>query len=145
MCCQCVALSYTNRHEIRQILVARTNSYYHPVLLVAFYSCTKMWGVCGGSVSWGTALQVGRSRVRFPMVSLELSIDIILPAALWHLTGMSTRNTSWRVKAAGAYGWQPYPRNSGSLKLLEPSGPVQGLLYLTLTLRKSGLVATSSP
>ena len=31
----------------------------------------------------GTALQAGRSRVRFPMVSLEFFIDIILPAALW--------------------------------------------------------------
>ena len=31
----------------------------------------------------GTALQVGRSRVRFPMVSLEFFIDIFLPAALW--------------------------------------------------------------
>ena len=31
----------------------------------------------------GTALQGGRSRVRFPMVSLEYFIDIILPAALW--------------------------------------------------------------
>ena len=30
-----------------------------------------------------TALEVGRSRVRFPMVSLEFFIDIILPAALW--------------------------------------------------------------
>jgi len=30
-----------------------------------------------------TALQAGRSRVRFPMVSLDFLIDIILPAALW--------------------------------------------------------------
>ena len=29
------------------------------------------------------ALQIGRSRVRFPMVSLEVFIDIILPVALW--------------------------------------------------------------
>jgi hypothetical protein len=36
-----------------------------------------------GAVSWGTVLQAGRSRVRFPMVSLEFFIDIILPAALW--------------------------------------------------------------
>ena len=36
-----------------------------------------------GAVGWGTALQAGRSRVRFPMVSLELFIYIILPAALW--------------------------------------------------------------
>jgi len=27
----------------------------------------------------GTALQTGRSRVRFPMVSLEFFIDVILP------------------------------------------------------------------
>jgi len=47
--------------------------------------------------------------LRFPMVSLEFFIDIILPAALWlwrltqPLTEMSTRNISWEVKAAGAY------------------------------------------
>jgi len=31
----------------------------------------------------GHALQAGRSRVRFPMVSLEFFVDIIQPAALW--------------------------------------------------------------
>jgi len=31
----------------------------------------------------GTALQAERSRFRFPMVSLEFFIDIILLAALW--------------------------------------------------------------
>ena len=35
------------------------------------------------AVGWGTALQVGRLRVRFPMVSLEFFINIILPAAVW--------------------------------------------------------------
>jgi len=40
-------------------------------------------GARGSAVGWGTALQVGRSRVRFPMMSLKFSIDIILPAALW--------------------------------------------------------------
>ena len=28
-------------------------------------------------------LQAGRSQVRFPMVSLEFFMDVILPAALW--------------------------------------------------------------
>jgi hypothetical protein len=28
-------------------------------------------GTCGRAVGWGTALEAGRSRVRFPMVSLE--------------------------------------------------------------------------
>ena len=32
---------------------------------------------------YGTTLQTGRSRVRFPMVSLEFFSDIILPVALW--------------------------------------------------------------
>jgi hypothetical protein len=30
-----------------------------------------------------TALQAGRSRVRFPMVALEFFLDIILSVALW--------------------------------------------------------------
>jgi hypothetical protein len=40
-------------------------------------------GARSGAVSWGTALQGGRLRVRFPMVSLQVFIDLILPAALW--------------------------------------------------------------
>jgi hypothetical protein len=45
------------------------------------------------------------------------------------LTEMNTRKISCGVKAAGAYGWQPYHLpvpivlKSGSLNLLEPSGP----------------------
>jgi hypothetical protein len=38
--------------------------------------------VRGGAVGRGTELQARRSRVRFPVVSLEFFIDIILPAAL---------------------------------------------------------------
>ena len=85
----------------------------------------------------GTALQVGRSRVRFPMVPLEFFIDIILLAALWPWGRLSLYQ-KWvpgifpgGEKAAGAYGWQPYHLHvpivlkSGSLNLLEPSGPVQ--------------------
>jgi hypothetical protein len=40
-------------------------------------------GVRGGAVGWGTVLQTGRSRVRFPMVSMEFFIGTILPVALW--------------------------------------------------------------
>jgi hypothetical protein len=67
-----------------------------------------------GTVGWGTALHARSSRVRFRMLLLEFFIVIILPVALWTLgltqplTEMSTRNISWGVKAAGAYGWQPY-------------------------------------
>ena len=53
---------------------------------------------------------------------------------------MSTRIISWGVKAAGSYGWQPYHLHvpivlkSGSLKLLEPSGPVQACNGIALPL-----------
>ena len=49
----------------------------------------KLQGVCSDAVGLGTALQARRSRVRFPMVSLEFFIDKILPAALWTLGGLS--------------------------------------------------------
>jgi len=61
------------------------------------------------------------------------------------------------VKAAGAWGWQPYHLHvpivlkSGSLSLLEPSGPVQGcngiaflLLSKTNKLEGCGLGSCSS-
>jgi hypothetical protein len=56
-------------------------------------------------------LQTGRSRVRFPMVSVEFFIGIILVGrtmalgSTQPLTEMSTRNISCGVNAAGAYGW----------------------------------------
>jgi len=37
----------------------------------------------GGAVCWGTKIEAGRPRVRFPTVLLEFFIDTILPAALW--------------------------------------------------------------
>jgi hypothetical protein len=41
-----------------------------------------LW-VRGSVVGWGTMLQVGRSQVRFPIRSLDVSVSLILPAALW--------------------------------------------------------------
>jgi hypothetical protein len=40
-------------------------------------------GARGSVVGSGTMLQAGRLRVRFPMRSLDFSIDLIFPAALW--------------------------------------------------------------
>ena len=41
-------------------------------------------GARDGAVGRGTVLQARVPRARFPMMSLEFFIDIILPAALWH-------------------------------------------------------------
>jgi hypothetical protein len=40
-------------------------------------------GTRGNVVGWGTKLLIGRSSVRFPMRSLDFSIDLIFPAVLW--------------------------------------------------------------
>jgi hypothetical protein len=56
------------------------------------------------------------------------------------LIEMSTRNISWAVKAASAQGLKPYHFHvqiilkSGSLNLLEPSGPVQASNGIALPL-----------
>jgi hypothetical protein len=61
---------------------------YH--LQTNFKDCsTNIMGARGGAVGWGTALQTGRSRVRFPIVSLEFFIDLILSVALWPWGGLS--------------------------------------------------------
>ena len=69
------------------------------------------------------------------------------------LIELSTRNISWGVKAGGAYGWQPYHLHvtidlkSGSLSLLEPSGPVQacnGISVLIMSLLETWNTLASS-
>jgi len=65
------------------------------------------------------------------------------------LTEMSTRNISWGVKTASAWGRQPYHLHvpivlkSGTLNILEPSGPVQACNGIALPLpslkRQTGL------
>ena len=61
-------------------------------------------GITRGAHGGGT---VGKSTVRFPMVSLEFFIEPIL-GSTQPLIEMSTRHIYWEVKAAGAYGLQPY-------------------------------------
>ena len=101
---------------------------------------------------------IGMSRVRFPMVSLGFFIDINLPAALWPSGDSASNRNEYQecffgVKAAGAYGWQPYHLHvpivlkTGSLNLLNPSGPVQACngiaLPLPLPERRKSFIAKS--
>ena len=56
------------------------------VMSEAVQSC--MSGARDGAAGWGTALQAGRTRVWFPMVLLEIFIDLILQVALWPRDGV---------------------------------------------------------
>jgi hypothetical protein len=53
------------------------------ILESKFWVPTQTWRGRSGAVGWGTTLQTGKSRVRFPMVLLEFFIGIILSVALW--------------------------------------------------------------
>jgi hypothetical protein len=60
-----------------------------------------------GTFGRGSALQAGRSRFRFLVVSLNFLLTLSVrprygPGIDSALTQMSTRNISWRVMAAGA-------------------------------------------
>ena len=88
-------------------------------------------GASGGAVGCGTALQAGRSRVQFPIVSLEFFISSGRTMALG-LTNpvieMSTRNISLRGKCGRCVGLTTLPPScSECLEIWDPHLP--GILW----------------
>lgn len=81
----------------------------------------------------GTALQVGMSRVLFPMVSLEcFSAQPLTGRSSWNISlwgrgDKGGRSVGLTTLAPLCGDWK-----SGNLKLLEASGPVEGLLHFYL-------------
>jgi hypothetical protein len=51
--------------------------------ICSLHSYTIQGGAHSSVVGWGTLLHAGKSRVRFPMKSLDFSIVLNFPAALW--------------------------------------------------------------
>ena len=85
---------------------------------------------CSGTVGWSTVLQAGRSWVWFPMVSWELFIDIILPAALMALgstqplTEMSTTNIPWGREGSQCIVLTTFPSSCADcIEIWEPQTP----------------------
>jgi len=82
-------------------------------------------GARGGAVGWGTALQAGRSPVRFPLVSLKFLTWSFRPHYSPRVDSASNRNE-----------YQEYflGSKSGRLNPLEPSGTVQACTGIAVTL-----------
>jgi hypothetical protein len=72
-----------HRPSIRCPLLASQKSVTSQKARVFNASYFKGERVRNDAVGWGTALQTGRSRARFSIVSLEFFIDTMIPAALW--------------------------------------------------------------
>jgi hypothetical protein len=67
------------RHVTHVVTTRQTTMWTTPIMEAGKF----MYTTIRLSVGWGTALQSGRSRVRFPMVSVDFFIGIILSVALW--------------------------------------------------------------
>ena len=122
---------------------------------VSFFMCSSTlllslgskWGVRGGAFGGITALQTGRSRVPFPMGSLEFFVDLIRPAATVALGSTEPLKSEYQGCLLGvktAYSLHTFvcrlSSGSGPLNLLEPYGPVHVCRRIALSFN----VTTSS-
>jgi len=87
----------TVQHNIRMMTGPLSRSFRE-----LYFSVLIIKGVGGVAVGWGTALQAGRSRVRFLTGSLGSFRPHCGAGIDSAFTEVSTRNISWGIKPAGA-------------------------------------------
>jgi hypothetical protein len=64
-------------------------------------------------------IQGGRSRVRFPIRSLDFSIDLVLPAALWPGLDSAPNRNEYRESSWGGKG-RPVRKADNLTAICEP-------------------------
>jgi hypothetical protein len=79
--------NFQNSHKLQNPYIHtpkhyKTHTYTHPRITKQVKTTTVQDGARGGVVVKARRYKTGRSRVRFPMVTLEFFIDI-LSVALW--------------------------------------------------------------
>ena len=105
------------RETFLYMFICATNIYIYIYIYARArtHARTHTWGARGGAVGSGTVLQAGRSRVRFPMVSLEffhsykpsgrtMALGLTRP-----LSEISIRNISWMGKGCRCVGLTNLP------------------------------------
>jgi hypothetical protein len=88
----CISLEYTYFKIYRTACLCQACKHFWNHSLLKMEGLYNKWchlnptqGTRVSVVGWSTMLQAGRSRVRFSTWSMDFSIDLILPAALWPL------------------------------------------------------------
>jgi hypothetical protein len=82
-CIICSSICLSQLHNTRTCLLMYCDclfGYLSQLFITVIY--LDIYGARGSVVGWGTMLQVGMSRVRFPTRSMDFSVDRILPATL---------------------------------------------------------------
>ena len=112
--CQHLLFQPRNRNKIMSARKKKFSSRPYQVKagnVTAMTQMAALWGnrsmITTGTTLLSAVLQIGRSLVRFQMVSLEFFIDIILPIALWPWVDLASNRNEYQeyflgVKVAGA-------------------------------------------